>query len=159
MDRNPNLLRISNREMSPFLYKSVLCARKSSFSFSVFVIRFTESAFLNLMYMMHWCFVMTSRNVKIEGYGVYNCSLKWQWNDSHSLVVRRLSEGSSETDLYRNGEISRLEYLKTLGFRFRARTDVWNVDYFEITTLIRVPCLYERFWCLVIFIKSRFHVF
>jgi hypothetical protein len=52
-------------------------------------------------------------------------------------------------DLYRNGEISRLEYLKRLGFRFRARTDVWNVDYFEITTLIRVPCLYEKLWCLV----------
>ena len=83
--------------------------------------------------------------------------------DSVNLMTRTEKEKldflAQRTDLYRNGEISRLEYLKRLGFRFRARTDVWNVDYFEITTLIRVPSLYERLWCLVIFIKSRFHVF
>ena len=80
--------------------------------------------------------------------------------DSVNLMTRTEKEKldflAQRTDMYRNGEISRMKYLKRLGFRFRARTDV---DYFEITTLIRVPCLYERLWCLVIFIKSRSHVF
>ena len=50
--------------------------------------------------------------------------------DSVNLRTRTEKEKldflAQRTDLYRNGEISRLEYLKRLGFRFRfrARTDV-----------------------------------
>ena len=65
--------------------------------------------------------------------------------DSVNLMTKTEKEKldflAQRTDMYRNGEISRMGYLKRLGFRFRARTDV---DYFEITTLICVPCLYEK---------------
>ena len=91
-------------------------------------------------------------------------NIKLRNADSVNLMTKTEKEKldflAQRTDLYRNGEISRLEYLKRLGFLFRARTDVWNVDYLEITTLIRVLCLYEKLWCLLlIFFKSRFHVF
>jgi hypothetical protein len=54
------------------------------------------------------------------------------YKTSKSLSVNLMTRTEKEkldflpqkTDLYRNGEISRLEYLKRLGFRFRARTDV-----------------------------------